>query len=161
MLPPGPTGYGDCPYSSFSSRAGNPYLIDLDILCEHGLLEEADLGELSRAQEGKVDFGMLYHVKWPVLRLAFRRFAESKRDVLPGCGSYRAFKKQHAEWLDPFATFMALKTRTVGVLGMSGSQLFAPGRRLQRLSCPAKPATRPRRSAFTSISSLPSGRRCA
>ena len=38
VLPIGPTGFGDSPYQSFSSFAGNPYLIDLDDLCSDGLL---------------------------------------------------------------------------------------------------------------------------
>jgi 4-alpha-glucanotransferase len=109
MLPPGPTGYGDCPYSSFSSMAGNPYLIDLDALVALGLLQEEDLAEISRLPSGRVDFGMLYRVKWPVLRLAYRRFAHGRRDVLPGYGSFKSFKAAKAGWLDSFATFMALK----------------------------------------------------
>ena len=38
MLPLGQTGFGDSPYQSFSSFAGNPYFIDLDLLAEDGLL---------------------------------------------------------------------------------------------------------------------------
>ena len=38
VLPIGPTGYGDSPYQSFSSNAGNPYFIDLDDLCDEGYL---------------------------------------------------------------------------------------------------------------------------
>ena len=42
ILPIGPTGYGDSPYSSFSSYAGNPYMIDLDDLAEQGLLKKTE-----------------------------------------------------------------------------------------------------------------------
>ena len=42
LLPIGPTGYGDSPYSSFSTFAGNPYFIDLDFLCEEGYLDKSD-----------------------------------------------------------------------------------------------------------------------
>ena len=43
MLPLGPTSYGDSPYQSFSSAAGNPYFIDLDMLVEDGLLERSEI----------------------------------------------------------------------------------------------------------------------
>jgi len=109
VLPPGPTGYGDCPYSSFSAMAGNPYMIDLDPLVEMGLLNEDELAEISRLPSDHVDFGLLYRVKWPVLRLAYKRFARSPRDILPGFGSFKAFKAAKESWLEPFATFMALK----------------------------------------------------
>ena len=109
MLPPGPTGYGDCPYSSFSAMAGNPYLIDVDSLIELGLLEKIDTAELARLPDGRVDFGMLYLVKWPILKLAYRRFAKSRKDALPGYGSFRRFKAAKASWLEPFSLFMALK----------------------------------------------------
>ena len=45
MLPIGPTGYGDSPYASFSAFAGNPYLINLQDLCEKGFLEKKDFFE--------------------------------------------------------------------------------------------------------------------
>ena len=42
ILPLNPTNYGDSPYLSFSSSAGNPFFIDLDILCKEGLLKKED-----------------------------------------------------------------------------------------------------------------------
>ena len=45
ILPVGPTSYGDSPYQSFSTYAGNPYLIDLDTLCEEGLLTKEEIRE--------------------------------------------------------------------------------------------------------------------
>ena len=38
ILPLGPTSYGDSPYQSFSTFAGNPYFISLDELIEEGVL---------------------------------------------------------------------------------------------------------------------------
>ena len=62
ILPLNPTGYGDSPYQSCSTYAGNPYLIDLDKLVEEGLLEKADLeGICWGDQEERVDFGLLYN----------------------------------------------------------------------------------------------------
>ena len=46
VLPLGPTGYGDSPYASFSTFAGNPLLVSLDRLCEQGDLLEAELGDI-------------------------------------------------------------------------------------------------------------------
>ena len=43
ILPIGPTGYGDSPYQSFSTFAGNPYFIDLDLLEADGLLTAAEI----------------------------------------------------------------------------------------------------------------------
>ena len=42
ILPLGPTGYGDSPYQSFSTFAGNPYFIDLETLIKDGLLKKSD-----------------------------------------------------------------------------------------------------------------------
>jgi len=109
MLPPGPTGYGDSPYSSFSSKAGNPYLIDLEALVRLDLLHGDELDEISSLSSAHVDFGQLYRVKWPILKLAYRRFAKMRKDAIPGYGSFSSFKADRAAWLDSFAVFMALK----------------------------------------------------
>ena len=58
MLPLGPTGYGDSPYQSTSSYAGNPYMIDLDVLIEEKLLKEDEVKTVFWGKdENKVDFG--------------------------------------------------------------------------------------------------------
>lgn len=87
ILPMGPTGYGDSPYQSFSTFAGNPYFIDLDTLVEEGLLMEEELSDLSFSDsEERVDYGKLYKLRFPVLDKAVKRFlarleaeTESKR----------------------------------------------------------------------------------
>ncbi len=114
ILPLGPTGYGDSPYSSFSAFAGNPYLVDLQPLLAFGLLTADDLVELDRLPAVRVDYGALYTIKWPVLRLAFQRFREQGHAELPGYGSFAQFKAEHKAWLDPFALFMALKAQHGG-----------------------------------------------
>ena len=74
MLPLGPTSYGDSPYQSFSSAAGNPYFIDLDMVVDDGLLtadevQKSDFGgELRR-----IDYGKLFSLRLPLLRLAAER----------------------------------------------------------------------------------------
>jgi 4-alpha-glucanotransferase len=113
-LPFGPTGYGDCPYSSFSAMAGNPYLIDLTALVDAGLLPAADLAEISRLPDDHVEFDMIFRLKWPLLKLAYRRFVESGADEVSGYGSFKAFKAEKAAWLDSYALFMALKADNGG-----------------------------------------------
>lgn len=109
VLPLGPTGYGDSPYQSFSAFAGNPYLIDLADLVEKGLLLAADLEPLQTLPRQTVDFGALYVTKWPILRLAWRRFHEQKLAGLPGYGDWRAFIHSQSPWLEDYALFMSLK----------------------------------------------------
>lgn len=102
ILPLSPTSYGDSPYQSTSSFAGNPYLIDLDILVEQGLLDQQEIAEVCWCQrEDKVDFGLMYQNRWPVLRKAFSRFA--------GCVEFDEFCRDNRQWLEDFALFMALK----------------------------------------------------
>ena len=60
ILPLGPTGYGDSPYQSFSTFAGNPYFIDLEQLQEEGYLSEADCATLANVSESQIDYGRLY-----------------------------------------------------------------------------------------------------
>ena len=75
ILPMGPTGYGDSPYQSFSTFAGNPYFIDLRTLVEEGLLLEEELSDLSFSDsEERVDYGKLYKLRFPVLDKAVKRF---------------------------------------------------------------------------------------
>ena len=61
ILPLGPTSYGDSPYQSFSSAAGNPYLIDLDMLVCEGLLEKNDLRGINWGENPeRVAFSKVY-----------------------------------------------------------------------------------------------------
>ena len=100
VLPLNPTSYGDSPYQSPSSVAGNPYFIDLDILASKGLLTKDELEE-QKDDSKKVNYGRLFNVRYTALRLAYSRFAPDK--------SYKAFVKKNAEWLEDYALFMALK----------------------------------------------------
>ena len=102
VLPIGPTSYGDSPYQGFSTFAGNPYFIDLDLLKEEGLLEEAEYAYLEQADQNKVDYGFLYNNRFHVLRLAFDRFDVNNKE-------YKKFKKANKFWLDDYALFMTLK----------------------------------------------------
>jgi len=114
ICPVGPTGYGDSPYQLFSSRAGNPYFIDLGELQAAGLLLPADVAALRQMPAGQVDYGLLYEFFWPVLAQAYDRFAASGADRLAGFGVFQDFHTAQASWLEPFADFMALKSHFGG-----------------------------------------------
>ena len=105
LLPLTPTGYGDSPYQSCSTFAGNPYLIDLPTLVEEGLLTREEIDSVTWcAREDRVDFGIQYNNKNRVLRLAYNRFA--------GGGEFERFCVENGSWLPDFALFMALKDAT-------------------------------------------------
>jgi 4-alpha-glucanotransferase len=112
VCPLGPTGYGDSPYQCFSAIAGNPYLIDLIALQSFGLLGDEDLAPLRNLPQDRVDFGRLYQTKWPALFTACANWKKKPR-ALP-YGDFEAFRAQHADWLEPYAYFMALKARYQG-----------------------------------------------
>ncbi|GAB1477079.1 4-alpha-glucanotransferase [Bacillota bacterium] len=114
MLPLGPTGFGDSPYQSFSSYAGNPYFIDLNLLIENGLMLKNEVEEISWGDDpGRVDYEILYRYREPLLKKAFRRFFEGSQ---PGAGEkttlkddFSQFCRDNLSWLDDYALFMALK----------------------------------------------------
>lgn len=114
MLPLGPTGFGDSPYSSLSAFAGNPYLIDLEPLLENGLLQQEERDVLAHLPEEHVDFLSIQRIKWPLLRLAHKRFVGQERPYLPNYGLYKDFLEESRDWLEPFTAFMGLKERFGG-----------------------------------------------
>ena len=97
LLPLGPTGYGDSPYSSCSSFAGNPYLIDLEQLVEEGLLlpEEVEAVDWGSNPE-KTDYGRLYQERLPLLRRAYERGKKKYRVEL------EAFCAENGRWLNEY-----------------------------------------------------------
>ncbi|MDE6281845.1 MAG: 4-alpha-glucanotransferase, partial [Oscillospiraceae bacterium] len=108
VLPICPTSYGDSPYQSFSSFAGNPYFIDLDDLAADGLLEPDEYQDLNWGDNPEsVDYGLMYITRYPVLKKAARRLlANPPRE-------YKMFCKT-STWLDDYALFMALKDKHGG-----------------------------------------------
>lgn len=109
ILPIGPTGYGDSPYQSFSSFAGNPYFIDLDLLREQGLLTKQELTAADfGADPAHVDFAKQYAVRIPILRRAYERFSERLT------GEFLEFCRRQSVWLDSYALFMAIKDENGG-----------------------------------------------
>lgn len=108
ICPLGPTGYGDSPYQCFSAFAGNPYLIDLEVLVKARLLSPADLLPLRTIPPDRIDFGQLYQLKWPLLFRAFAAF-RAGGETFASYGPFAEFRQAHAEWLEPYCTFLALK----------------------------------------------------
>ena len=114
ILPLTPTGYGDSPYQSCSTFAGNHYLIDLDTLIKDGLLLKEEVADIDWCwSETKADFGRLYNNRLKVLRLAYKRFE--------GGAAFDAFCKENENWLPDFALFMALKAQHEGKPWYQGS----------------------------------------
>ena len=109
ILPLGPTSYGDSPYQSFSTFAGNPYFIDLDELVKEGVLTKkecktCDFGEDSSS----VDYGKIYSQRYKLLRTAYKRSKIYKNP------DYHKFIWENGYWLEDYALFMAVKDRFEG-----------------------------------------------
>ncbi|MGN6504658.1 MAG: 4-alpha-glucanotransferase, partial [Tepidisphaeraceae bacterium] len=104
MLPLTPTGAGHSPYTAFSAFAGNPLLISLEDLAEDGLLDAADL-QPPRFPRDRVDYERVIPFKTELLAKAADRFFSRRRMR----DAYAAFCDLHADWLDDYALFMAVR----------------------------------------------------
>lgn len=104
ILPLGPTGYGDSPYQSFSTFAGNPYYIDLEELIGKGWLtrEECEACDFG-ADNGYVDYEKVYLSRFKVLKKAY------ERSNIGTDGDFLKFREENAFWLDDYALYMAVK----------------------------------------------------
>ena len=104
ILPLGPTSYGDSPYQALSSFAGNPYLIDLDLLIEDGLLTKDEVESYYWGNDkNKVDYGAIYSSRYSVLYSAYIKGKEKYKKKI------EEFKEENSSWLDDYVLFMALK----------------------------------------------------
>ena len=107
LLPLNPTGFGDSPYQSCSTYAGNHYLIDLQRLTQQGLLRQEELDRITwNTREDRVDFGLLYQNRLAVLKKAFKRFTDEE--------ALDAFCRKNSSWLSDFSLYMALKDENCG-----------------------------------------------
>ena len=110
ILPLGPTSYGDSPYQSFSTFAGNPYFIDLDTLVEEGVLDKKDCQKVNWGKKADdVDYEKIYKGRYPLLRKAYENSDISKNP------DYQKFVAENSWWLSDYALFMAVKDRFEGV----------------------------------------------
>ena len=113
ILPLGPTGYGDSPYQSFSSFAGNPYFIDLETLIADGLLmkEECDAVDFGD-NPADIDYEKLYFGRFKLYRKAYDN-AKKRGDL--ASKKYKSFCKENESWLGDYALYMAVKDSFGGV----------------------------------------------
>src|SRR5690606_1685394 len=108
VLPLGPTSYGDSPYQSLSTFAGNPNLISFDKLAQLDWLTGDDLASTPNFPTDRVDYGPVIEFHSQMLNRAYMRFLEAAND-----GYREAFQRWTVEvagWLDDFALFAALKS---------------------------------------------------
>lgn len=100
ILPLNPTAYGDSPYQSPASFAGNPYFVDLEELYKEGLLTSDELdGEKCKSE--RIDYGRLFLTRIAVLKKAFSRFVKTVE--------YVRFCHKNKQWLDDYALFFSIK----------------------------------------------------
>ena len=110
ILPLCPTSYGDSPYQSFSTYAGNPYFIDLDQLIEEKLLTRKECQACDFGDDPQdIDYGKLYENRFKLLRKAYERANVGENQ------EFEAYRRENAWWLDDYALFMAVKDRFDGV----------------------------------------------
>ena len=108
VLPLGPTGYGDSPYASFSTFAGNPLLIDLESLVKKGWALQSDTLLPDYIKSGSsVDFGAVVYWKMPVLYKCAQYFLQNGQSQ--DKKKFSQFKNENKDWLDDFALFTSIK----------------------------------------------------
>lgn len=124
ILPIGITGFGDSPYQSVSTKAGNPYFIDLDYLVKDGLLSSEELDEYPFGTDlSKVDFGLLWRHRRCVLKRAWEAFNEGEFSILKE--AFRSFQAQENDlWLHDFSLFMTIKAKEQGRPWQSWPEMF-------------------------------------
>ncbi len=109
ILPLVPTSFGDSPYQSFSTYAGNPYFISLEELIEEGILTEEECGSVDFGGDPKdIDYEKMYLGRYPLLRKAYERSKVSENE------EYLKFVEENGWWLKDYALFMAVKERFEG-----------------------------------------------
>lgn len=110
ILPIGPTSFGDSPYQSFSTFAGNPYFIDLEYLIQEGLLTKKECDSYDFGKNPTyIDYGKIYQSRFKLLNLAY------KRSDCTNNKEYKEFCNKNAYWLEDYALFMAVKDQFEGV----------------------------------------------
>ena len=114
VLPLVPTGFGNSPYMSFSTMAGNPLLISPDVLQEQGLLHRSDLESVPDFPQDNVDFEGVINWKTPLLKQAARTFKQQATSKLQQ--AFETFCQQEAHWLDDYALFVSILHQQGGVV---------------------------------------------
>ena len=115
ILPLGPTSYGDSPYQSFSTFAGNPYFIDLEELISEGFLEEKQVDKCDcGGSEEYIDYEKMYRARFGILRKAYdnRENAKDSKAILKDFEDFK--ERPENDWLRDYSLFMALKNANSG-----------------------------------------------
>ena len=107
ILPHGVTGYGDSPYQSFSTFAGNPLWISFDLLIQDGLLMPAHVAKFPKLPDDHVEYGDVIPARRDVLASVCRTF--ERRASAEHKHAFHEFCDNNKSWLDDYALFMALK----------------------------------------------------
>lgn len=104
ILPIGPTGYGDSPYQSFSTFAGNPYFVSLDDLIDEGLLKKSECEEVDFGNNKEsIDYEKIYNNRFTLLKKAYNRFD------FKASKEYIEFLNYNNDWLEDYALYTAVK----------------------------------------------------
>jgi 4-alpha-glucanotransferase len=104
VLPLGPTSFGDSPYQGFSTFAGNPYFIDLDMLIEEGLLTRSYVESFDWGNDPcNIAYEKIFESRYAVLREAFKNSEHIKT------AAYEKFLEENSYWIEDYALFMAVK----------------------------------------------------
>src|SRR5438270_11345906 len=114
IMPLGPTGYGDSPYSSLSAFAGNTNLVSPEMLVESGLLADSEIQTAPDLPAERVDYGKVIEYKRGLLEKAFENFKEKVKtdeDLRRDFGGFREFA---SAWLEDYALFAALRDEHEG-----------------------------------------------
>lgn len=114
VLPIGPTGYGDSPYQSFSSFAGQPLIISPGKLHDMGLLAPEDFNDIRPWDASAIDYGPVITYKLQLLKNSFTLFDVTEDDAI--LKAYKTFCRQEKQWLNDYALFMAAKDYHGGVM---------------------------------------------
>ncbi len=112
VLPLGPTGYGNSPYSCYSAFAGQPLLISPDRMVADGLLTEKDLLPLPKNDPKKADYDGARAYKTRLFQKAYENFKKITSGPLRE--DYERFCEEQSYWLADYALFMALKDANDG-----------------------------------------------
>ncbi len=109
ILPLGPTGYGDSPYQSFSTFAGNPYYIDLKEFIDKGWLSKKDCEKYKVSHPEYVDYEAIYNSRFALLKKAY------DKSGIAGDPDFKKFVKDNEYWLEGYALYMAIKDSKKGI----------------------------------------------
>lgn len=110
VLPLGPTGYGESPYASLSSFAGNPYLISLELLEQEGLVSTNEIKSPPHCQTGRVSYMAVRNWKMPLIEKAAGVFSEKMHKKGSKAGEeFQQFCNDNSGWLEDYALFSVVK----------------------------------------------------